>query len=412
MGIGVWEYRGNGVMERKASSPTPRHPDTPIQVLFLLDKLAPAGTQTNLLKVVRHLDRSRFEPHVIALMEGGELMKEFQEAGVDPVVLNTGRIYSLSGWRTFQFLVKWMREHRIDIVQTHFLHADILGVLAGRKAGVKKMVTARRDEGFWRSGRQLVMNRFLNCFTDRILANSQAVARAVMEKEKVPASKIDVIYNGVEVPHHQENPKSEARISDLQKSLGLQPHDIAIGVVANMRHAIKGHAYLLEAVAIAVKKMPQVKLLLAGDGPLRPGLEQQAAKLGIEKSVFFLGVRRDIPAILNAIDIACLPSLTEGFSNSILEYMAYAKPVIATAVGGNPEVVTPETGFLVPPRDAKALADKILALAESETLRMEMGNAGRRRVEEQFSTKKMTKSYEAFYSSLMNGRHAGGINKC
>lgn len=371
------------------------------RILFLVDKLVPAGTQTNLLQIVRHLDRSRFEPYVMALLEGGELEKEFREAGVEPVILNTGRIYSLSGWKSYCFLVKWLREHEIDTIQTHFLHADILGILAGKRAGVKRIIAARRDEGFWRNGRQLLINRFLNQFTSRILANSQAVARAVSEKEKVPADRIDVIYNGIAPAMISADLRPRTRIE-----LGLEKSDLAVGIVANMRHAVKGHIYALEALALAAKKKKNIKLVLVGDGPLRPELEAYAKTLKIDKRVLFLGSRRDVPAILNAIDIACLPSVSEGFSNSVLEYMAYEKPVVATAVGGNPESVNDESGFLVPPRDAQALAEKILTLAEDDSLRERMGKAARRRVEEKFSIQRMIRNYETYYGGHANTQDA------
>jgi glycosyltransferase involved in cell wall biosynthesis len=375
---------------------------SPIRILFLIDKLVPAGTQTNLLKLIQGLDRKRFQPYVIALLEGGELAKEFQAAGVEPVILKTGALYSFSAWKTYRFLTGWMRSHAIDIVQTHFLHADILGALAAGKAGVSKIIMARRDEGFWRNGRQLALNRFFNRCADRMLCNSQAVARAVKQNEKVPESKIDVIYNGIESGVISDDLRGAAR-----KELDLKKTEIAVGVVANLRHAIKGHIYILEAMAKVVKKCPKAKLFLIGDGPLRADLELYAKKLRITDAVNFLGSRRDIPALLNAVDIACLPSLTEGFSNSVLEYMTYGKPVVATAVGGNPEVVTEETGFLVEPRDAKALADKILKLAEDDKLRRDMGQAGRRRIEEAFSVQAMVQSYEKYYAGLVPGGDTG-----
>lgn len=391
----------------------------PARILYLIDKLSVGGSQTNLLQIVKNLDRRRFIPYVMAIVSGGELTAGFQQAGVEPKILGVKKAYDLSGLKALFQIKKFIQDEKIDIVQTHFLHADILGILAGRKAGVKKILVARRDEGFWRNGRQLAVNRFFNRFADRVLCNSQAVARAVAEKEGVLPSQIDVIYNGVEIPSinerrgaiHRAQSSGVINAAPTGNRLDLQSPVIIVGVVANMRHAIKGHTFLLEAMAEVLAKAPQVKLVLAGDGPLRPDLEAYAAKLGIAHAVIFLGSRPDIAAVVKDFDIACLPSLTEGFSNSLLEYMTYGKPVVATAVGGNPEAVTHETGFLVPPRDAGALAEKLLLLIEDEKLRASMGRAGRQRVEERFSVRAMVAGYERYYENLLGigdtakGRH-------
>lgn len=366
------------------------------RILFLIDKLVPAGTQTNLLQIVKGLDRERFQPYVISLLGGGELAQEFRLAGVDPVILNTGKIYGVSGFKTFRFLLAWLRENKVDLIQTHFLHADILGVIAGRLAGVKKIITARRDEGFWRSKRQILINRLLTLGTDKVLCNSRAVAEAVRHDEKAPEKKLFVIHNGIDV----EKPSAEIR-KKVRDSLGVRDEEILVGVIANMRHSVKGHRYLIEAIPSIVAKAPLVKFLFIGDGDLRQEFERQASTLGVRDSIFFLGSRRDISSLINGMDLGCQPSLSEGFSNSVLELMALAKPVVATKVGGNPEVMTQDSGILVEPKDSKALAAGILNLAENGWGREAMGAAARRRIEEGFSVERMVRNYEEFYKELL-----------
>ena len=368
---------------------------SPARILFLLDKLTAAGTQTNLLEVVKGLDRTRFTPYVVALLGGGELSQSFREAGVELHELGVKKAYDLSGFKALLFLIRFMKEKNINVVQTHFLHADLLGTLAAKIAGVKTMITARRDEGFWRSPRQVLVNRTLNQFANLVLVNSEAVKRSVMAREKVSEERIQTIHNGVDTGKFYP---SETMRRAARKQLGIQEDELAVGVVANMRHFVKGHRDFVEAISLILREKPQTKFLLVGEGRLRGELENLSEKLGVRSQVLFLGARQDTAALINAFDIACLPSHSEGFSNSLLEYMACAKPVVATRVGGNPEAVEDNvTGYLVPPRNPDVLAEKVIFLLRSESLRLEMGSAGRKRVLREFGVEGMVEKYEQLY---------------
>ena len=370
-----------------------------IRVLYLIDKLTAAGSQTNLVEIVRRLDRSRFEPKVITLTGGGELVAELQAIGVHLVQLGVRKAYGLSGLKALFFLIRFMKKERIDVVETHFLHADLLGTVAAKLAGVKRIVTTRRDEGFWRSKRQLSLNRFLNYFADKILANSFAVKEAVEQNEKVDSRKIRIIHNGVDLSRYCSS--NELRDA-TRKELGIQDDELLVGTVANMRYEIKGHRFLIQAIPSIKDKMPNVKFLFVGDGPLKERFQNYASRLHVLDQIVFLGARRDITALVNAMDIVCAPSLSEGFSNTILESMAVGKPVVATNVGGNPEIVLDdETGFLVRPQNVKAIEEGLLLLLTREETRLKMGKAAHKRVRAHFSVEKMVKEYEAFYESIM-----------
>ena len=218
-----------------------------IKILYLIDKLIPAGTQTNLLEVVRRIDRTRFEPKVIALLGGGELVDEFKEFGVFPIELSVKRAYGISGIRALFFLIRFMKREKIDIVQNHFLHADILGTIAAKLAGIRTIVTTRRDEGFWQGKRQLMLNRYFNQFADVILANSLAVKEAVVRNEEVSSHRIHVIHNGVDTKKFY--PSTELREINRRR-LGIQENEVVIGMIANMRHEIKGHRILIKALSL------------------------------------------------------------------------------------------------------------------------------------------------------------------
>ncbi|MCM8775447.1 MAG: glycosyltransferase [Candidatus Omnitrophica bacterium] len=368
----------------------------------MIDKLETAGTQAELLELVQNLDPLKYRPFVIALTGGGPLAGHFRIAGIEPTVLHVRKVY---GWRAVKavfYLVNFMKREGIHLVQTHFLHADCLGLLAGRLAGVKKIIFSRRDEGFWRGRAELALDRILSRHADVILANSEAVKRAVIRNENAASSKIRVIHNGVWTRDYF--PSGELRRA-IRQSLGAGESDTVVGAVANMRHTIKGYAYLIEAVPAVVQKNPRTKFWFVGDGPLRPEFEARVKSLGMSDSVLFLGSRHDVNVLLNGMDIFCLPSLTEGFSNALLEAMAVAKPVVATDVGGNPEVAKDgQTGFLVPAADSRVLAEKILWLAGSEALRLKMGAAGRELILREFTVEQMIKKYEAFYQGMVEER--------
>src|SRR3989338_10001953 len=222
-----------------------------ICILYLIDKLMPAGTQVNLLEIIKRLDRNRFDPRIIALIEGGELEDEFETAGVSPIVLRVGKVYGPSGLKALSYLTRYMKKEKIDIVQTYFLHADILGSLAGKSAGVKRIITTRRDEGFWRTKRQLMLNRYFNRFADRVLVNSQAVAQSLWAKEEVSQRKTHIIYNGVDLKKYYPSPELR---SQVRRELGIGEEEFVVGMVANMRHEVKGHRFLLKSVQLFKKK--------------------------------------------------------------------------------------------------------------------------------------------------------------
>ena len=370
-----------------------------IRILFIIDKLAPAGTQTNLLEIIRRLDRIRFTPYLVALSEGGELANEFERAGCKPVILNVKKAYGFSGWNAVRYLVKLIRTEKIDLIQTHFLKAELLGLAAAKLTSIKTIYTTRRDEGFWRSARQLQINRILNRYFAGILVNSEAVRRAVMRDEQVSPEKIHLIYNGIDTAKFFESAETRKTI---RKKFGFAESDVIVGVIANMRHVVKGHSYLIEAVPQILRHRPDTKFLLIGDGDLKSNLEDLARKLEVRHAVLFGGSRRDTNALINAFDIACLPSLSEGFSNSLVEYMAVRKPVVATAAGGNPESCRDEvTGLLVPASNSDALAAAILRLIENESLRRSMGESGRKEVMDRFTVEKMAGEYMKFYETAV-----------
>jgi glycosyltransferase involved in cell wall biosynthesis len=373
-----------------------------IKILFIIDKLEPAGTQTNLLEIAKGLDKTRFEVYVAVLQKGGSLEAEFRAARIPIFEFEIHKAYGIRAWKALRRLARIMKEKEIDVVQSHFLKADILGSFAAQWAGVEGIVMARRDEGFWMTRRQVLIARVFNRYATRMLANSHAVARAVMKIEKIKPECLHVIHNGIDDDRFRFQPENRKKI---REEFQIKDSEIVVVTVANMRQIIKGYACLINAVAKVTAQFRNIRFIFVGDGVLKPEYEKQVSALKVRRFVNFAGSRRDVKAFLDAGDIFCLPSLTEGFSNAVLEAMACSKPVVAANVGGNPEAVEDGAeGFLVAPGSAGELAEKILALAADPGLRARMGEAGRKTLLEKFTLRKMIDNYQEFYTSLAGGK--------
>jgi glycosyltransferase involved in cell wall biosynthesis len=228
-----------------------------------------------------------------------------------------------------------------------------------------------------------------------VTVNSKAVGEDTIKRDKGDGSKIQLVYNGLDL---EDFTTSVDHKREIRKTLNIDPRKKIIITVANLI-PYKGHTELLKAAAIVGRQFTDSIFLLVGeDRGIQKGLEQQVQELGIGSSIIFLGQRKDIPDLMAASDISVLPSHEEGFSNVVLESMAAGLPVVATRVGGNPEaIIDGETGWLVPPKKPKELASKIMDLLHDPGKAEKWGEAGRRRVEQNFSHEKMVAEFVKLY---------------
>lgn len=237
-----------------------------------------------------------------------------------------------------------------------------------------------------------------NLWVTAIIANSETVKQHCLQQEKFVANqKIWVIYNGIDLYRYTVNISKEKKKKELQISNNTQ----VVGMVASL-HPRKGHSDFLKAASIVLRTYPHTVFLLVGrDEGMKSELETLARALHIHSSVFFTGERDDISELLSIFDVQVSSSYAEGLSNAILEGMAAGNPVVATEIGGNPElIVHGETGFLVPPGEVSRLAEMIMRLLEDKNLRVRMGNAGRQRVEKLFGMEQMIQHTERLYINL------------
>jgi sugar transferase (PEP-CTERM/EpsH1 system associated) len=343
--------------------------------------LETGGQEKLLLEFARHADRRQFALLFLSLTTRGRLADDIEEQGWPVVALNEP-----PGFRPRMALriAAWLRRWRVDVVHTHDSKPLIYGTPAARLAGVRRVVHMRH---FTRlpsmSRRQTLLARFASRLVNDYVCVSEESAR-VAKEEGVPAERVRTIPNGIDLERF--------------KYTGPNPHSPA--VVVGRLSPEKDLGNLVRAVALITRQKPAFRLEIAGAGPCRAELEQLAKEVGVESQVSFLGEVRDVAGLLSRASMFVLPSLTEGISLTLLEAMACGLPIVATRVGGTPEVVIDgQTGLLVPPADPAALARAILEVSGNQTRSQQLGDAGRSRVEQLFASKRMVEAYEALYNA-------------
>jgi len=367
-----------------------------ISVLYLITELDVGGAERALARTVIRLSKNRYRASVACLYGAGAVADEIRTAGIAVTDLEARGKWDLSvAWRLYRLL----RRERPTILHTWMFHANVPGRLLGRLAGVPIIISSERtmgQESRWRYR----LNRITAPLTDRVVCVSQRVADFVVQEVGIPQCKVVVIPNGIDLRNFKYLPaKRQARAA-----LGL-PYELAlIGTVARL-NPVKRLDVLLQALA----SVNGVCAVIIGDGPERARLEALRKQLGLVERVRFVGQQSNVPEWLAAMDLFVLPSDWEGMSNALLEAMAVGLPVVATAVGGTPEVVVDGvTGLLVPPRDPEALAEAIIALLQDRERAEAMGRTGQERVERYFTVERMVQKTEALYEELIGEKMERG----
>lgn len=361
----------------------------PIPVFYFITELSTGGAQRALLRLLTDLDRGRFSPTVACLYNGdGAVAQEIRALGI---TVFDARMRHRADLAAVLRLYRWIRQVRPTILHTSLFHANLPGRILGRLASVPIIICSERTmamESVWRYR----LNRWTVGLVDRVTAVSANVRDYCIEHIGLPAEKVLVIYNGVELP---EEPPASCR--EARAELGLPLDNAVIGTVSRL-DAVKGVGVLIQAFS----QVEGAYLAVIGDGTECAKLKEATNCLGLADRVRWAGHRRNVPQLLPAFDIFVQPSLHEGLPNTVLEAMAAGLPVVATAVGGTPEaVVDGETGLLVPSRDPDALARAIIQLLGDRDLRRKMGQAGRDRVAEFFSVERMVEETERLYEQLL-----------
>jgi len=372
---------------------------SPIHVLFLIDHLmALGGGESNLLKVVKLLPPERVRCSIATFRIKPEIR---QGISVPVYVFPWRRVYHLSAWKAAFALRRLIRREHVDIVQTYFESANLWGGLVAKLSGAA-LLSSRRDMGILRKRKHKLAYGLINRLANRVLAVSEEVKRFCVDQERIAASKVSVVYNGVDLQQLASaghgNPFEHADWAGASH---------VVTCIANVRH-IKGIDVLVRCAERVCRELPATVFLIAGslyEKEYSQEIQEMIRARGLEQNIKLLGFVEEPTRLLQMSDAFCLLSRSEGFSNALLEAMACGVPSVVTSVGGNPEaIVDGKNGFLVPTEDHEAAAGRLLTLLNNPAKAMEIGNAGRLTVETRFSAERMIQQLLDVYDELMAAR--------
>jgi len=365
-----------------------------LRILFLLTSLAYGGAETQVVRLAIWLKLRGWEVAVASLMPPKAYVEDLEAAGIP--VFSLGIRRKLPDPRPVLRLVQIIRKWRPDIVHSHMVHANLLARIVRFLAPIPVLICSARsiDEG---SRFREILYRLTDSLCDLTTQVSHAGLERYVRVGAVPRHKIRYIPNGVDTERFK--PNLEDRLK-FRKELGV---DGFVWLAVGRFDPPKDYPSMLQAFARVVHKHSNTILLIAGDGPLRKTMENLARELGIEKRTKFLGIRRDIPQLMNAADAYVMSSSWEGMPNVLLEASATGLPIVATDVGGNREIVLDGvTGFLVPPRNPEALARTMLRIMDlSDEERKEMGKRARKHIEVKFNLDRVVDLWEILYYELL-----------
>jgi glycosyltransferase involved in cell wall biosynthesis len=379
-------------------------PSDRIAIVYLIDYFHPdGGTERHLAQLIAGMPADRFRCLLVAFDLGANtLLEGLRARGVPVIHLPVGREYvpraALQAWR----LARLIRRERCDIVQTFHQKADTYGALVAWLAGVKHLVSSKRDTGELRKPLHVFLNRRLAFLFDAFIAAAEGVRAAVVANDHLPPARVTTIYNGVDSERFAV--PSAAQRAEARARLGLAADEFVVGMVAGFRPE-KNHEVFFDGLLQALPGISTLKVLAVGGGPLLGQWRERIAHSELGPRTTFAGSVADVLPYLWAMDVGCLtPGSNEGFSNAVIEQMAVGLPMIVSDVGGNAEaVIDGKTGCVIPPRDSAKLRDALTALYRDRARAESMGRAARIRVQERFSLQRMCAEHERLYLSLCAG---------
>jgi len=367
-----------------------------IRILYLIDKMGGGGAQTHLRGLISGLDPERFAPELVCLIRGGVSADRLLESGHAVRILGLKRLYDTRGILAFLRLTAELRRRPPHVLHTYLSAANVFGAFAARLAGLGGLVTTRRDTGF---GDGPWMQRALSRtspWARRVVAVSDSAAEIARSRDRVPAELLEVITNGIDLGRFAP----AGRRAEARASLQV-PESARLLVCVGHLTRIKGIDVLIQAAERLGSDDPDLHVRVAGRGAEREALERQLAAAGLAARFRLLGHHDDIQGLLEAADLFVLPSRSEGQPNAVIEAMAMGLPVVATNVGGVPEVARHEVeALLVSPEDPAALADACAQVLADPGFAERLSRAGRQRARESFDVARMVERYGRLYEQV------------
>jgi len=371
----------------------------PYRIAYVIGELTKGGAEYQLHELLRHLDRRLFAPRVFSLTSGGWWAEAIARLGIQ--VEEIPRRGSADMRRLGRLRAR-LRDFAPDVLHTILWPGNSYGRLAALGLGIPVVIAAERNVVSYRPW-QVMLERALGHSTDAYLVNCEAIARWLVEHERLAPEKMHVVPNGIDLAHL---PVFSPDRQTARRAAGFEPTRPLVAHVGRLEPQKDFSTFLL-AAAIVAAELPEVEFLVVGDGGERAALEALAAALGLGARVRFVGLRHDVLALLAGVDVLALTSLYEGFPNVVLEAMAAGAVAVATDVGGCRELLTTgETGILVPPRTPAAVASAVLRVLRDPALSRRLAAAARRRVETTFGVEVMAERTAATYLKLLDAKRA------
>jgi glycosyltransferase involved in cell wall biosynthesis len=370
-----------------------------LRVLLVYYEPLPAGQTTHVLALAGGLDRARFCPTVVLPSHLQASVAAFQGAGIMVLPLPLGKIL----WppQAVMALFRLIRKEGFDVVHIHSQEAGLPARIIARLAGARRIIYTPQTIDIRRAGWHwlyILTERALAHLTDTVISVNEFDRRRLIRWGLAP-HKVVTIPNGIDPDAFARPPNIES----LRRELGVQKGQKLVMQVGGLR-AQKAPLAFVEGARHVVRERPNARFVLIGDGPLREAVRTRVLECGLEQYVQLPGWRQDARTLMWAADVVTLTSLWEGSPHTLLEAMACARPVVATSVNGCPEIVLDGvTGFLVPPGDPLAWAGRVIALLDDPAKAGAMGERGRKRVEEQFSLRRMIAQIEGLYAQVWKG---------
>lgn len=359
-------------------------------IMFLLQGLEMGGLEKMVVDLVNNMPPS-YRISMCCYDSLGPLLKSISSS-IEVIYLKRKSGFDLS---YIMKLFKVMRKKKIEIVHLHNRTAFIYGTIAARLAGIRNIIYTEHGRTIKLTRKAKIAHRLMNRVLKKTVVVTRYLKEMLVEKEGFNPNKIIIIPNGIDGSKFMIN-KSTLR---EENDLSLKEEDKIIGIVARL-DPIKNHKCLIGAMTLIEKEEPKAKLLVVGDGPLKSTLIKKVKDRNLQETIYFLGEREDIPNILAGVDLFVLSSLSEGMSITLVEAMAAGLPIIATEVGGNPDLIDHgKNGILVPKGDENAMASAILKVLKNTKIARSLGAEARKKYESEYTLDMMVKKYIAIYEN-------------
>jgi glycosyltransferase involved in cell wall biosynthesis len=387
-----------------------------LKVLQIITRIDKGGSAEDIVITAMGLDKERYE---LTLMSGPvedpsqDRKKEIEGYGIRHIFIPelVRNINLFKDLMAFLKIYRVLRKEKFDIVHTHTSKAGLLGRLAAKMARVPIIIYTPHGHvffGYFSSLKTkifILLEKLASPLADKIVALTNGEKEDYIVYKIASERKLAIICSGVDLNRFKELSSDEKR--KIKKELGIPENSLVVGTAGRLV-PIKGLEFLVEASKIIVSKYPDTYFLFAGDGPLRQSLEKKACRMGVKDNIIFLGWRDDVPKIISIFDIFVLPSLNEGMGRVLVEAMSLGKPIVASEIGGIPDlVIHGKNGFLVPPKNPKELAKYIQILLDNEEKRQKLGLAGKR-MAVNFSAQIMLKKTSNLYEELLKQKSICG----